>query len=123
KVAALYLLVADSRLEDKRVIACVGRADFAEVGKVLKHVRDGCQECADVGAAFIGLEHDGAPEHDVIREQGDRSVQIPCFDGGSKRMHFILLDGSVWPGDPRDQSMRCSGSSFIHTLAYRYTSV
>jgi hypothetical protein len=65
EIATLDLLVSDARVEDESMVGAVLRADLAHIAEVLEDQPDGAKDRCDGLAALVGLERDGAAEHDV----------------------------------------------------------
>jgi hypothetical protein len=91
-IATLDLLVSDARVEDESMVGAVLRADLAHIAEVLEDQPDGAKDRCDGLAALVGLERDGAAEHDVGSEQLHGWVRVSCLDGGAERMHDLTSD-------------------------------
>jgi hypothetical protein len=71
------------------MVGRVLRADLAYIAEILEDLRHGAQDRRDDLAALVGLEHDGAPEDDIIGKQRHGCFHVSCFDGGAERVHDL----------------------------------
>ena len=111
EVASLQVAIPDARLEHERVVARADRADLAHVVEVLEDAHDTCQDRGDGSTAVVGLEHDRAPEYDILGEQRQGAGQIPGFDRGAKWVHGLTSGetGDRWrlAMSAQDPARRC----------------
>ncbi len=87
EVAPLEPLAAHGGGEHEGVVPSVGVADLADVGEVLEDAQHAAQDRAGDRLAGVGLERDGAGEHDVLGEQIDHGLGVAVLDRLAERVH------------------------------------
>nr|BFE76229.1 hypothetical protein GCM10020092_095300 [Actinoplanes digitatis] len=87
EVAALDLAPSDVRPEHERMIDRVRRPDLPHVGEVLENLDHRPQDDGHSRPPLVRRERDRAVKDDLVGEERDGGVDVPCFNSGAKRMH------------------------------------